>query len=105
MERRRQTDAVRNRVSAASLNILDHYAETTGRKMSDLLQVGDRQKRVTRGGVGFVQGRTGIGALGKGRQFGRKLQRSLALGLARCRGGTRRVLTHSTREGVVHHVV
>lgn len=36
--RRRQLDAVRNRVSTASLSILEHYAETTGRRLADVLQ-------------------------------------------------------------------
>lgn len=39
LERRRQVDTVRNRVSAVSLSILDHYAEATGRKLADALQV------------------------------------------------------------------
>lgn len=46
--RRRQLDAVRNRVSAASLRILDHYAEATGRGLADALQVrgrGDGEER------------------------------------------------------------
>lgn len=37
--RRRQLDAVRNRVSAAALFILEHYAETTGRRFADVLEV------------------------------------------------------------------
>lgn len=41
LERRRQLDAVRNRVSLASLSILEHYAETTGRILADVLQVCD----------------------------------------------------------------
>ncbi|CAN0432812.1 unnamed protein product, partial [Ectocarpus fasciculatus] len=38
--RRRQLDAVRNRVSAAARFILEYYAETTGRRLADVLQVG-----------------------------------------------------------------
>lgn len=37
--RRRQLDAVRNRVSAAARFILEYYAETTGRRLADVLQV------------------------------------------------------------------
>lgn len=37
--RRRQLDAVRSRVSSAALFILEHYAETTGRKLADVLEV------------------------------------------------------------------
>ncbi|CAN0059941.1 unnamed protein product, partial [Hapterophycus canaliculatus] len=39
--RRRQLDAVRNRVSSASLSILEHYAETAGRRLADVLQASD----------------------------------------------------------------
>eukprot|EP00752_Nemacystus_decipiens_P003214 g2975.t1 len=38
--RRRQLDAVRHRVSAAALVILEHYAETAGRRLADVLEVG-----------------------------------------------------------------
>lgn len=38
--RRRQLDAVRSRVSSAALFILEHYAETTGRRLADVLEVG-----------------------------------------------------------------
>ena len=37
--RRRQLDAVRSRVSAAALFVLEHYAETTGRRLADILEV------------------------------------------------------------------
>lgn len=37
--RRRQLDTVRSRVSAAALFILEHYAESTGRKLADVLEV------------------------------------------------------------------
>lgn len=37
--RRRQLDAVRSRVSSAALFILEYYAETTGRKFADVLDV------------------------------------------------------------------
>lgn len=39
LERRRHLDAVRNRVSVASLSILEYYAETAGRRIADVLQV------------------------------------------------------------------
>ncbi|CAM9791582.1 unnamed protein product [Pylaiella littoralis] len=38
--RRRQLDAVRNRVTSASRLILEYYAETTGRRLADVLEVG-----------------------------------------------------------------
>lgn len=37
--RRRQLDAVRNRITSASHLILEYYAETTGRRLADALQV------------------------------------------------------------------
>lgn len=37
--RRRQLDAVRNRITSASHVILEYYAETTGRRLADILQV------------------------------------------------------------------
>lgn len=39
LERRRHLDAVRNRVSVASLSILEYYAETAGRRIANVLQV------------------------------------------------------------------
>lgn len=39
LERRRHLDAVRNRVSVASLSILEYYAEIAGRRIADVLQV------------------------------------------------------------------
>ncbi|CAM9459336.1 unnamed protein product [Ectocarpus sp. 8 AP-2014] len=59
--RRRQLDAVRNRVSAAARFILEYYAETTGRRLADVLQVG---LEAPPGGAGdwfSVEEPTGVG--------------------------------------------
>lgn len=65
--RRRQLDAVRNRVTSASHLILEYYAETTGRRLADVLEVRYQRTILTTGGGRFGQGHSADNT-GRGRK-------------------------------------